>query len=123
MGTFLWILQWVLALMFLMAGVMKMMQPKEKLAEKMGWVNDFSSGAVKTIGMLEVLGAIGLVVPPLVGVAPDLTPAAAAGLVLLMIGAARVHLRRNEPQMVMINTMLGVMALVVAWGRFISLPF
>lgn len=123
MGTFLWVLQWVLALMFLMAGLMKMMQPKEKLAEKMGWVNDFSSGAVKTIGMVEVLAAIGLVVPPLVGVARDLTPAAAAGLVLLMIGAARVHLRRNEPQMIMINTMLGVMALVVAWGRFISLPF
>ncbi len=123
MGTFLWVLQWVLALMFLMAGVMKMMRPKEKLAEKMGWVNDFSSGAVKTIGMIEVLAAIGLVVPPLVGVAPDLTAAAAAGLVLLMIGAARVHLRRNEPQMVAINTVLGVMALVVAWGRFISLPF
>ncbi len=123
MGTFLWVLQWVLALMFLMAGVMKMMRPKEKLAEKMGWVNDFSAGAVKTIGMIEVLAAIGLVVPPLVGIAPDFTPAAAAGLVLLMIGAARVHIRRKEPQMVMINTVLGVMALVVAWGRFISLPF
>lgn len=123
MGTFLWILQWVLALMFLMAGAMKMMQPKEKLAEKMGWVNDFSSGAVKTIGMLEVLAAIGLVVPPLVDVAPDLTAAAAAGLVLLMIGAARVHLRRKENQMLVINMMLGIMALVVAWGRFVSLPF
>ncbi len=123
MGTFLWVLQWVLALMFLMAGVMKMMQPQEKLAEKMGWVNDFSSGAVKTIGMLEVLAAIGLVVPPLVGVARGLTPAAAAGLVLVMIGAARVHLRRKESQMVMINMVLGMMALVVAWGRFISAPF
>lgn len=62
--TFLWILQWLLAGTFLMAGVMKLMQPKEKLAESMGWANDFRSNTIKEIGMAEVLAAVGLVVPP-----------------------------------------------------------
>jgi uncharacterized membrane protein YphA (DoxX/SURF4 family) len=118
MDTVLWVLQWVLAVMFLMAGAMKVMQSKEKLAEKMAWANDYPANTIKAIGMAEILAAVGLVVPPLTGIAPVLAPLAALGLVALMIGAAMVHKRRNETAMLMMNMMLGVLALVVVWGRF-----
>jgi uncharacterized membrane protein YphA (DoxX/SURF4 family) len=118
MDAVLWVLQWVLAVMFLMAGAMKVMQSKEKLAEKMAWANDYPANTIKAIGMAEILAAVGLVVPPLTGIAPVLAPLAALGLVALMIGAAMVHKRRNETAMLMMNMMLGVLALVVVWGRF-----
>jgi uncharacterized membrane protein YphA (DoxX/SURF4 family) len=120
MDTVLWVLQWVLAVMFLMAGAMKVMQSKEKLAEnaKTAWANDYPANTIKAIGMAEMLAAVGLVVPPLAGIAPVLAPLAALGLVALMIGAATVHKRRNETAMLMMNMMLGALALVVVWGRF-----
>jgi hypothetical protein len=115
----LWIIAGVLAAAFLAAGLMKAGQPKKKLADSgMGWVEDFSPGMVKTIGALEVLGAIGLILPAAVDVAPVLVPLAATGLVLLMLGAAITHARRREPQMIVINVVLLVLAAVVAWGRF-----
>ena len=79
----------------------------------MGWIDDVPLGVVRTIGVVEVLGAIGLVVPPLVGVAPWLAFAAALGLVLVQVGAGIVHLRRGEP--VWMNAALAVAAGVVAW--------
>jgi len=62
-NVFLWIVAGLLALAFLGAGAMKLSQPREKLAASMGWVNDFSAPMVKTIGALEVLGALGLILP------------------------------------------------------------
>lgn len=124
MDVVLWIVAGVLALAFLAAGAMKLAQPKEKLAASgMGWVDDFSAGAVKAIGLAEVLGAVGLVLPGLTGVAPVLVPLAALGLALTMVGAAVVHLRRGEQQMVGVNAVLLVLALVVVVGRFWVEPF
>lgn len=124
MDVMLWIVAGVLALAFVAAGGMKLAQPKEKLsASGMGWVDDFSAGAVKGIGLLEVLGAVGLVLPGLTGVAPVLVPLAALGLALTMVGAAVVHLRRGEQQMVVVNAVLLVLALVVVVGRFWVEPF
>lgn len=124
MDVVLWIVAGVLALAFVAAGGMKLAQPKEKLsASGMGWVDDFSAGAVKGIGLLEVLGAVGLVLPGLTGVAPVLVPLAALGLALTMVGAAVVHLRRGEQQMVVVNAVLLVFALVVVVGRFWVEPF
>ena len=117
MNVVLSILQGGLALAFAMAGVMKLMQPREKLAANMPWVEDFSSSTVKGIGAAELLGAIGLVVPPLTDIAPILAPFAAIGLATVMIGAAFVHRRRGETQMIIVNATLGIMALIVAWGR------
>ncbi|MBT3313043.1 MAG: DoxX family protein [Anaerolineae bacterium] len=119
MNTVLWIVQGILAVMFLMAGMMKLMQPKEKMAEMMGWVEDFSQGQVRGIGILEVLGALGLILPMLTGILPILTPLAAVGLALTMGGAFMTHLRRKEmvPMGVM-NMMLFAMAAFVAYGRF-----
>jgi len=122
MNIALWIAQVVLAVGFLMAGSMKMMQPKEKLAENMEWVNDFGTGAVKGIGALEVLGALGAVLPKLTGILPILTPLAATGLALTMIGAALTHLRRKEMPMIGINAVLFLVAAFVAYGRFVILP-
>ncbi|MEU8267831.1 DoxX family protein [Sphaerisporangium sp. NPDC049002] len=118
MNVFLWILQVLLALAFGMAGVLKTTQPKEKLAANMGWVEDFSAGTVKFIGGVEFLAALGLILPAVTGIATVLTPLAATGLVLVMIGAIVVHVRRGEIQGVVINVVLLVLSGLVAWGRF-----
>ncbi|KGN34283.1 DoxX family protein [Knoellia sinensis KCTC 19936] len=115
----LWIVAGLLAVAFAAAGFMKLTSTPEQLAEKgMGWAQDFSPNTVKAIGGLEVLAAIGLIVPPLVGVAPVLAPLAAVGLVLMMIGALIVHARRGEKQAFPANAILGLLAAFVAWGGF-----
>ena len=117
MSIALWIVQGLLAVAFLGAGATKLSQPKEKLLKNMPWVEDFSQPAVRLIGAAEVLGAIGVVLPALTGVLPWLTPLAALGLVLLMVGAALTHLRRKEYGNVAINAVLLVLAAFVAYGR------
>lgn len=118
MNVTLWILQAVLAAMFGMAGVMKSTQPKDKLAEKLPWVEDFSPGVVKFIGVAELAAALGLILPAALGIAPILTPLAATGLVIIMIGAITTHARRKEPQAIALNAVLLIVAAVIAWGRF-----
>ena len=117
MNVFLWILQILLALVFGSAGVMKVSQPKEKLAKNMAWVEDFSPGMVKFIGAAELLGALGLILPAATGIALILTPLAATGLGVVMIGAIITHIRRREPA-ALVPAVLLVLAAVVAWGRF-----
>ncbi len=119
MNVVLWIVAGVLAAAFLGAGLMKLAQPREKLVESgMGWAGDFSPGVVKAIGALEVLGALGLILPAVFDVATVLVPLAAVGLALIMAGAIVVHARRKETPMVVANVVLLVLALFVAWGRF-----
>jgi len=115
----LWTVQILLALAFLMAGFMKATRPKEELQDKMAYVEDFSQGTVRLIGTLEILGAIGLVLPVLTGILPWLTPLAAVGLALTMVGAAITHIRRGESQMIVTNVVLLALAAFVAYGRFI----
>jgi uncharacterized membrane protein YphA (DoxX/SURF4 family) len=117
MNIILWILQGLLAAVFLMAGAMKLLQPKERLAARMAWVNDFSPTQLKGIGTLEVLGAVGVTAPWALRILTFFTPLAALGLVLLMIGAAVTHIRRSEPLMLAGNVVLLVLAGVVATGR------
>ncbi|SDD06888.1 DoxX family protein [Glycomyces harbinensis] len=118
MNVFLWILQGLLAAAFLAASVMKSTQPKEKLAPNMPWVNDFSSGTVKLVGIVELAAAVGLILPALTGIAVILTPLAAVGLVVVMILAAVYHARKKEYSAIGINAVLLVLAAIVAWGRF-----
>ena len=119
MNVALWVIAGVLAAAFLMAGMMKMTQAKEKLAENMGWVEHYEPRQIKLIGLLETLGAIGLIVPALTGILPILTPLAAIGIALVMVGAMARHLSRgNETNMVAMNMAFLLMALFVAWGRF-----
>jgi uncharacterized membrane protein YphA (DoxX/SURF4 family) len=122
MGIALWIVQVLVAVAFLGAGVMKLSQPKEKLVKNMAWVEDFSQQTVRLIGALEVLGAIGVVLPALTGVLPWLMPLAALGLVLLMLGAALTHLRRTEYGNIAMNAVLLILAAFVVYGRFFVLP-
>ncbi|MFD4940562.1 DoxX family protein [Streptomyces virginiae] len=119
MNTTLWVITGVLALIFLAAGLMKISQPREKLAASgMAWTADFSPGVVKTVGAVEVLGAVGLIVPAALGIAPTLTAWAAFGLAATMLGATVLHLRRKETTALPVALLLLVLATVVAWGRF-----
>jgi len=119
MNIALWIIAGLLAVAFLASGVMKLVQPKEKLAASgMGFAEDYSVGAVKAIGTLEVLAAVGLILPAVLDIAQVLVPLAAVGLVLLMIGAIVVHLRRHENQAIVTNLVIVALAVMVAWGRF-----
>jgi uncharacterized membrane protein YphA (DoxX/SURF4 family) len=121
MNIVLWVLQAALAAVLLSAGLPKITKPKEELVAPMGeWVNSFPAPGIKLLGLVEVLGAVGLVVPPLVGIAPVLSPVAAAGVVVIMIGAIVAHARERESEgsKIAMNVVLGVLAAVVAWGRF-----
>jgi uncharacterized membrane protein YphA (DoxX/SURF4 family) len=114
----LWIIASLLAVAFFMAGLMKTITPKEKLAEKMEWAQDFSAGNIKLIGIVEVLGALGLILPAAFGVATILTPLAATGLAITMVLAALVHARRGENNQIPVNIVLLVLAAFVAIMRF-----
>jgi len=118
MNVTLWILQAVLAAMFGMAGVMKSTQPKDKLAGKLPWVEDFSPNTVRFIGVAELAASLGLILPAATGIAPVLTPLAATGLVIIMMGAIVTHARRKEPSAIAFNIVLLIAAAVIAWGRF-----
>lgn len=122
MNVALWVVQGILAGAFLVAGLQKLLRPREALARSMGWVEDFQHTHVRGIGVAEVLGALGLVLPGLTGVAPVLTPVAAIGLALLMLGAAATHARRGEWPLIVVNVLLGGLAAFVAWGRLGSWP-
>ncbi len=118
MNTALWIVQGIVAFMFLMVGAMKIMQPYEKMKEMMAWVEDFSPAQVKGIGVLEMMGALGVILPWALGLYTFLTPLAALGLSFVMVGAGLTHLRRKEPKMFAMNLALLMMALFVAYGRY-----
>jgi uncharacterized membrane protein YphA (DoxX/SURF4 family) len=112
MNLALWIVAIVLAVAFAGSGLMKQFVPKDKLVTAgQGWAQDFSPTSIRLIGLAEILGAIGLVLPAAVHIAPILVP-------LVMVGAAIVHARRNEPMNVAVNLVLIALAVFVAWGRF-----
>ena len=119
MNLALWIVAIVLAVVFTGSGLMKELVPKDKLVTAgQGWAQDYSQTNIRLIGLAEILGAIGLILPAVVHIAPILVPLAAVGLVLVMVGAAVVHARRNEPMNVGVNLVLIALAIFVAWGRF-----
>ncbi len=118
MNVFLWVVQAILAAMFAVAGLMKSTQPKEKLLPRLPWVADFSPNTVRFIGVMELLGALGLILPAATGILPLLTPIAATGLAVMMALAAATHVRRKEPSGVAFTAILFLLAALVAWGRF-----
>lgn len=109
-----WIVAGITALAFLAAGGMKTARPKEALAASgLAWVEDFSSTGVKLIGLAEVLGAVGLIVPMLAGILPILGPTAGVALAAVMIGAVVVHVRRKETPVPAIVLMIAAGAAAV----------
>jgi uncharacterized membrane protein YphA (DoxX/SURF4 family) len=118
MNVVIWIVQIVLGLAFILAGFMKSTQPREKLSAQMTWVEDYSGQQVKLIGIVEVLGGLGLILPAWTGIAPILTPLAATGLAIVMVLAAVVHVRRKETNRTPVNAVLFALAVFVAITRF-----
>jgi hypothetical protein len=117
----LWIVAGLLAFVALTGGVSKTFVSKEKLAANPGgqWTRDVGAGFVKTLGILELLAAIGLILPALVGVAPVMVPVTAVCWVLLMAGAMITHLRHDGAgKFVALNLTYLALAAFVAWGRF-----
>ena len=119
MNIALWIIAGLLALVFLAGGVVKLIAPRERLAAAgLRFVEDFSPGAVKAIGALEILAAVGLILPAALDIAPILVPLAALGLVITMAGAIIVHVRRKEYQATAPSVVLLLLSAFEAWGRF-----
>lgn len=110
-----WIVAGLLAAFYLYAGGKKLVQSKEQLAPMMGWVDTIPMPVVRGIGAVEVLGAIGLILPPLTGVAPVLALVAAIGFTVLQVLAGGVHLSRGEKKEIGLNGALVVLAVVAAW--------
>lgn len=119
MNLALWIVQGLLALLFAFAGAMKLVTPAETLAAQSGGL---AVGFLQFIGVVEVLGAIGLIAPAATGIRPGLTPLAAAGLVVVMAGAVVVAAMQQGPAAAIIPLVTGALAAFVAWGRWRALP-
>ena len=122
MNIALWVIQALLALVFLGAGIRKVSQPIDKLKKDMSWVEGSSPAIVRLVGILEILGGLGLILPAATRILPWLTPVAAIGLALTMIGAIIVHLRRKEASRLSIPVVLLILVLVIVYGRFVLLP-
>ncbi|GAA3695092.1 DoxX family protein [Gordonia hankookensis] len=110
-----WIVGAILALFYLYSGGIKVMRSPDRLRPMMGWIDTVPLGFVRTIGILEVLGALGLILPPATGIAAVLASVSAVALVLLQIGAIALHLRRGEARLIGLNVALVAVAAVVAW--------
>ncbi len=123
MNVVLWIVAGLLAAAFLAAGLMKITGKRDQMVERMPWVDDFTQGQVKGIGIVEVIGAIGLILPGITGIAPVLVPLAATGLAIVSVLAAVMHLRRGDAVASIVPTVvLFALAVFVAWGRFGPYP-
>ncbi|SFJ49737.1 DoxX family protein [Olleya namhaensis] len=118
----LWIAQGLLAVMFIMAGIMKTTQPVEALAESLPWVTSTPVELVRFIGISELLGGLGLLIPSIFRFKPFLTVWAALGLALIMVLAAVFHASRGEFPNIGMNVILIGIALFIAWGRSKKAP-
>lgn len=122
MNIALWIVQSLLAAMFLMAGANKLFQSTEELAKMLPWVTSVPIGLVKFIGISELLGGLGLLLPSFLRIKPILTPFAAIGLSLVMLFASIFHISRGEYSVIGMNFVLMALAIFVAWGRTKKAP-
>jgi hypothetical protein len=120
MNLTVWIVTGLLAVVALAGGITKTFVPKEKLAEHEGgkWTRDASVGFVRTLGVLELLAAIGLILPAVLGIATVMVPVTAVCWVLLMVGAMITHGRLGQFRLVVLNSAYLALAAFVVWGRF-----
>lgn len=116
LNIFLWIAQVLLAVTLLWAAYMKLFQPAEKLAEMWPWTEG-NTGLVKFTGIVDLLGALGLILPSLLRIKPNLTVVTAYFILSLMIGASVFHIYRGEASQIGINVFFAALAIFVAWGR------
>ncbi|MEV6394749.1 DoxX family protein [Streptomyces sp. NPDC051907] len=109
-----WIVAGLLALFYFYAGTLKVIRSRDQLRPMMVWVDRIPLPALRALGTIEILGATGLILPPLAGIAPSLAPAAAIGFVLLQTGAVAVHLT-GEDRRIALNVGLIATAAVTVW--------
>src|SRR6202167_1244633 len=118
-----WIVARVLAASSAGSGLMKLFVPKDKLVSSgQGWAQDVTPTNIRLIGVVELLGAAGLILPAVTHIAPILVPLAGIGWVLVRVGAAVVPARRNEAMNIGVNAVLLALAAFVSWGRFGPYP-
>ncbi|MGH3352127.1 MAG: DoxX family protein [Nocardioides sp.] len=126
MNTALWIVAGLMAAIYLLSGFGKLLVPRERMAtmgDASRWVLDFRPSTLKAIGGLEILGAIGLILPALLDIAPILVPLAASGLTLIMVGAVILRIRRGERKAALVDATYLALTAFVAIGRFAWVPF
>ncbi|MES2627660.1 MAG: DoxX family protein [Bacteroidota bacterium] len=117
LNLLLWIAQGLVAATLLWGGCTKLFTPETELAALWPWTADVSPAFVKFTGIVDLLAAVGLILPAALRIQPKLTPAAALGVVLLMIAASVFHISRGEGSSIGINIFVGVLAGFIAWGR------
>ena len=125
MNIALWIAAGLLAVVALGGGAMKTFVPKQKLAATHGgeWTENRDAGFIKTLGVLELLAAVGLILPAVVRVAPVMVPVTAVCWVALMVGAMVTHGRLGQYKLVLVNVIYLAIAVFIASGRFGFAPF
>lgn len=118
----LWIAQVILGVLFLMAGFQHAAAPVAELSQRIPWVADVPLWLLRFIGIAEMAGGLGVVLPAATRIKPQLTPLAATGLAIIMLLALPFHLMRNEPHMIGVNLAIALVAVFVAWGRATRAP-
>lgn len=122
MNVVLWVFHGLLAAGYLFAGITKATQPLDQLSKMMTWVTSVPKGLVRGIGVVEIFGAIGLILPLATGIAPWLTIAAAVGLAIIQVAATVFHISRNESSRLAANVVFFLLAVVIIIGRVAWVP-
>lgn len=122
MNIALWISQVLLGAMFIMTGSMKLFQSVEELSKMLPWVNSVPLGLIKFIGVSELLGGLGLIIPSAFRFKPVLTIWAAIGISLIMVLASAFHISRGENSVIGMNFVLLAIAIFIVWGRTKKVP-
>lgn len=117
LNIILWIAQVLLSLMFIMAGGMKLLIPITELAVKLSWVLYLPKLLVRTLGFIDLLAGIGVILPLALKIKPNLTLWAALGIILIMISAIVFHILRGEGSLIGVNLVLIILAVFVYWFR------
>lgn len=117
----LWVAQVLLAAFFINGAVMKF-QPIDQIAPTVPWIGQVPELMVRALGVIDVLGAVGLILPALLRIKPQLTPWAAVASIALMLSALIFHVSRGEASVIWFNVAFSLVALFVAWGRFKKAP-
>jgi len=118
----LWVLQVLLALFFLMAGINHGIRPIEEAAKSSPWITGVPWGLARFIGFAELAGAVGLILPAVTRIEPWLTSLAAVGLAIIMGLAVPFHIMRGEANVIGMHVIVVALSMFVAWGRYRRAP-
>lgn len=122
MHVTLWIVQVIVSASLAYGGIMKLATPPEKLSAMWPWAGQVSRAFLMFTGIVDLAGALGLILPAMLRIRPVLTPVAATGVFLLMICASVFHISRGEAPVIGFNIFLAAAAVFIAWGRFKRAP-